>query len=147
MLYQYIITAAVLAENLHSPNWLILDCRGQFLGGKQSYSEFIEGHIPNAHYCSFSESYSPNIEGKNASPYPVNVHHQTMLDSIIECGFDVSTQIVIYDNDCNSFTNAFWLQLRSLGCPNVAVLQGGLENWVEQGFTLTTNDVPINRTA
>jgi len=141
MKYTSLISAPALAESLFIPDWLVLDCRAQYLGGKKSYDAFLESHIPNAYYCSFSESYLPNSDNKQANPYHTVSSPQIMLNALAQEGFDKTSQIVIYDNDCNSFTNNMWLQLRSLGCRNVAVLQGGFDAWKEMGFSLTTNKI------
>lgn len=137
VLYKTIISAAQLADNLHDSNWLILDCRGQLSSSKESYSRFVESHIPNAYYCSFSENNTPDSIDERSIPYDTKAVSQISLASIAEYGFNPSSQIVIYDNDNNSFIDALWLQLRSLGFQNVAVLQGGLESWIEKGFNLT----------
>ena len=131
MPYQTIITVDDLAQQLDSPDWLILDCRGQFLGDTKSYKTFTESHIPNAFYCCFNESYYSEFGTDEASPYGSNVEPKQILDRLKDVGYEQYSQVIIYDNDTSLFTDALWLKLRAVGCQNVAVLQGGYKAWLQ----------------
>lgn len=137
MSFQTIISVADLADHLNVPDWLILDCRAQFLGNDQSYTKFKDSHIPNAFYCSFLKNYIPNNGNNISNIYDFSCNPTNMLENLTVNGFDQSSQIIIYDYNSGSFTDTFWLQLRSLGCKNVAVLQGGFETWIAQKMPVT----------
>lgn len=137
MPYQTIITAPTLAEEFNVSDWLLLDCRGHYLGGKKSYNDFIKRHIPHAYYCSFSEDHISTFDNSSSFTNDSALKPNNMLDCLTETGFKQSSQIIIYDNDSNAFTDILWLQLRSLGCANVAVLQGGFKSWLAHGFEIT----------
>lgn len=138
MKFQTIISADILAENLDSPNWLILDCRGGIIYAQNKYNNFLEGHIPNARYYCFSGNYIPDSVVNTTIP-PSNC--PSGADEIKEIfrnfGFDETSQIIIYDDECSSsLANSMWLLLRSIGFNYVAVLQGGFKSWKKQGMPL-----------
>lgn len=149
MSYKTIISALDLAGSLDVPDWLILDCRGQFLSNKKSYTEFVQQHIPNAYYCSFSANCMSSFSNTFSDSEKSSDKQMNLIDCLIENGFTQSSQIIIYDTDSNNFTDTLWLQLRSLGCANVAVLQGGFESWLAHDLpisecqTTTSNDISV----
>lgn len=145
MAYKTIISATQLTDKIRDPDCLILDCRGQFLGGKKSYDNYLKSHIPKAYFCTFSENYIPTFTDSNSTTHNSILNAETMLDCLTENGFNKHSQIVIYDIDSNSFTDTLWLQLRSLGCRNVAVLQGGFNAWKKQNYLLSTGETVSER--
>jgi len=122
--YQTVINPAALADNLHTPNWLTLDCRGALLSDNKGYKNYTQSHIPNAYYyCSLGYA-CDDTSTQNGCNYLPSESHQ-MLERLEEWGFDESTQIIIYEDLNSSFTDSMWLKFRSLGFKNVAVLLGG----------------------
>jgi thiosulfate/3-mercaptopyruvate sulfurtransferase len=47
-------------------------------------------------------------------------------------------QVVVYDDAGGAFAGRLWWLLRCLGHDKVAVLNGGIQHWQTQGFSLTT---------
>lgn len=132
MSFKTIISATALGENFDDPEWIILDCRELFLGGSKSYSTFMDSHIPNAFYCCASITNASRVHNRKSNIHISQSNSQNILDCVIGKDFDKDSQIIIYDNDNNTYTETFWLQLRTLGFPNVAVLQGGFDSWKAQ---------------
>ena len=128
MNYQTIITPATLADNLYTPNWLILDCRGALLSDNKGYKDFIKSRIPNSYYyCSLGYA-CDDTSNQNGCNYLPSESDQ-ILKRLEEWGFDESTQIIIYEDLNSTFTDSMWIKFRSLGLKNVAVLQGGFTFW------------------
>lgn len=143
MNFQTIISVDALAENLESPNWLILDCRGGFLYDQKKYKKYLKGHIPNAFYYCFSGSYIPDSGVTSTTPCNCASGASEIKETFQEFGFDESAQIIIYDDDdesSSSFSDSLWLLLRSIGYKNVAVLQGGITSWEKQNMPLTRQE-------
>ena len=137
MSYQTIITPASLAENLDTPNWLILDCRDTLLNNNNNnHQNFLENCIPNAHCCLMDDVFykTVNIDKRHFLPAEPTL----VLEELQRQGFDEFTQIVIYEDLNSSFTDTIWLKFRSLGLKNVAVLQGGFTSWKDQNLPLCT---------
>ncbi|MGK0271553.1 MAG: thiosulfate/3-mercaptopyruvate sulfurtransferase [Cocleimonas sp.] len=140
MIYQTIISPTDLAKNLHLSEWLILDCRGGFLDNEISYHSFIESHIPGAFYCTFTENYMANLKHNNPNIKPSSsAQPAKIMEYLKENGFNKTSQIIIYDDTSSSVTDTVWLLLRSIGCQNVAVLQGGYASWEHLGMPVSTN--------
>lgn len=135
MKYHTIITPAALADNLHTSNWLILDCRGTLLSDSNSYKNYAQSHIPNAYYCSVDGSCF-YISKENVCNYLPSEPIE-MIKKLGEWGFNEASQIVIYEDLNSSYTDSMWLKLRSLGLKNIAVLQGGFTSWCEQNLPMT----------
>ena len=135
MNYQTIINPATLADNLHTPNWLILDCRGTLLSDSKGYHSYANSHIPSAFYCSL-EGACFDIPRPNVCNYLPSEPIQ-MIEKLGEWGFNETTQIVIYEDLNSPFTDSIWLKVRSLGLKNVAVLLGGFASWRDYGYPTT----------
>ena len=140
MKFQTIISVNQLTENLDTPNWLILDCRGGVLYEKRKYENYLKGHIPNAYYYCFSE-HSMRDSGIEATTSCCgSIGTDKIIDNLKDYGFDETSQIILYDVSSSSFTDSMWLMLRSIGCKNVAVLQGGLASWEAQKMPMNYDE-------
>ena len=53
-------------------------------------------------------------------------------------GITNDSQVVAYDDAGGAFAGRLWWLLRCLGHDKVAVLDGGIQHWQKQGFSLTT---------
>ena len=140
MKFQTIVTVANLAENLDSPNWFILDCRGGAVNDKSNFKQFLESHIPNAfHFCCI-ENYIPDFNSASNLTSDFADDAKIILESLAEIGFNDTSQIIIYDEHQSNFSDSIWLLLRSVGCQNVAVLQGGFASWKKENKPLTKGE-------
>lgn len=142
MSYQTIITPATLVKNLNKTDWLILDCRSQLSGDYEDNNSYMHQHIPDAYYYSETGRDTVNLMSKlydsSAS------ESEQFISELKELGFNLNTQIIIYDEQNSSITNSLWIKLRSLGIPNVAVLQGGFNSWRELNLPTTIVNKPNN---
>ncbi len=111
--------------------------------GKES---FEHGHIPGAIYADLiNELSNPN------SKYPFTVPERDFfIDKITEMGIgDEDTYTVIYDRGAvvgAPFFAPYWAsrlrwQLKYEGLDNIAVLDGGLPKWLEEGLPITTDEI------
>lgn len=132
MTFQTIITVSKLAENLHNDNWFILDCRGGALNNSISYKDYLKGHIPNAHYCCFTEHNQNHTTHSKTKSAISLVEPKSVIANLKTNGINETSQIVLYDVTNSTLTDSLWLLLRSSGYKNIAVLQGGFEAWERQ---------------
>jgi len=143
--YQTIIAPAALADNLDSPNWLILDCRAGTFYDRISYKKFLKGHIPKALYYCSTGNYLPDSGTTSSILCNCETETDQIIESLKELGFDETSQIIIYDDSSSSVTDSMWLLLRSIGCQHVAVLQGGFASWIEQEMPLASSKNSIEQ--
>lgn len=124
-----IVSAQWLKENLISPDLVILDASIELsAGGKRMEKSDLT--IPGARYFDLK-----NVFLDNASPLPNTLPKPEVFE--LECrklGINHDSKIVVYDNrGIYSSPRAWWL-FKVMGHNEVAVLDGGLPNWIENEF-------------
>jgi thiosulfate/3-mercaptopyruvate sulfurtransferase len=129
MKYTTLISTDDLAKNLNTPNWVIFDCRAPLL-------DYQTSHIPESRHCHLEDDLSSPITAKSGR------HPLPDIDKIVKClgnwGVNNDTQIIAYDNTGGAdYASRLWWQLRTLGHQNVAVLDGGFQQWEKSNKTLT----------
>ena len=139
-----IVNTDWLAKRLEDPKLRLLDAttflqhpKGgtgyyKIWSGRESYEE---SHIPGAVYADlFKELSDP--DGKHAFTIP---SHDYFAEKIGELGVGDDTYVVIYDQGKgpSMWASRLWWQLRFEGFDNVAVLEGGLKKWVDEGRSVT----------
>lgn len=141
MKFQTIISASILVNYLESPEIIILDCRGGAKNNSLSYAKYLKSHIPNAYYCCFSSEKESNLDNNTHSNSASRSLDETnkVLNNLAIAGFDSKSQVIIYGEDTDPLIDTIWLKFRSLGCQNVAVLQGGFSSWVAQNMPLANS--------
>ncbi len=128
MSFTTLITAKELAN--HATQGLrILDCRGRLGDPTWGQLAFDQGHILGAVHADMDRhlAIQPNQHGRHPLPTP-----QAWLAQVQAWGIENQDQIVIYDDAGGSFAGRAWWMMRWLGHTNVAVLDGGLNNWSGQ---------------
>lgn len=139
-----LITATELAQRLHEPDLLILDCR--FALDDPAYGErsYQQGHIPGARFADLEKNLSgpvvPGVTGRHPLPDP-----QRLLTHLQQWGLDKHSDVVLYDDGPGAFAARAWWLLLWLGKPEgIYLLDGGLKAWQEAG--LPVNDAtPTNK--
>jgi thiosulfate/3-mercaptopyruvate sulfurtransferase len=98
---------------------------------------YRHGHIPNARYAHLDKDLSSRITDRTGRhPLP---DFNELAKKIAACGISNHTQIVVYDDAGGAFAGRSWWLFRCLGHDNVAVLDGGIQQWQRQGYALTTH--------
>ncbi len=134
-MFNTIISAAELSEQLTNPNWQVIDCRHDLKDTEAGRRAFGEGHIPGAVYAHLDEDLSgPIIPGETGRhPLPCVT---AMEQQFSKWGIDENVQVVVYDDKRGAISSRLWWMLRYLGHSSVAVLDGGLAAWSSQGGAL-----------
>ena len=123
-MFQLLISSDELAQ--HADTAQILDCRAKLGAPDWGPAAFEQGHIAHAQYVNLDTelSVAPNEHGRHPLP-----SQQQWLNRVRALGLRNDAQIVVYDDTGGCFAARAWWMLRWLGHANVAVLDGGLQQW------------------
>ena len=136
MAYTTLISAATLADNLHKPDWVIFDCRFSLADSTSGAKAYRLGHIPGARYANLNEDLSSPVKSYTGRhPLP---DFTLLVKKLGAWGVGNRSQVVVYDDAGGAFAGRLWWLLRCMGHEHVAVLDGGIRHWQQQGLPLTT---------
>lgn len=136
MNYLTLVSTNELAAHLEDPDWAIVDCRFTLGENDRGRRDYLKAHIPGAVYAHLDDDLcSPVIPGETGRhPLP---EVQQLVQIFSEWGIDSNVQVVVYDDypQIGLATAArLWWSLRWLGHEKVAVLDGGWDRWVKDGY-------------
>jgi len=133
------VQAGWLAEHLHDPSVVIVDCRFELTKPDAGGAAYAAGHIPGAVYF--------NLEGDLSGPKQAHGGRHPLPDlaafttTVGNAGIDDDATVVAYDDQRGSNAARFWWMLRYLGHPRILVLDGGWTAWRQGGYPVST-EVP-----
>ncbi|MFT5708122.1 MAG: thiosulfate/3-mercaptopyruvate sulfurtransferase [Oceanospirillaceae bacterium] len=139
-MFSTLITAQQLAHNYHSDHWVILDCRFDLMDTNKGQLAYQQGHIEGAQYIDLNKQLSGVINahsGRHPLPEIADITHL-----LSQCGVGAHTQVVVYDDCSGAMSARAWWLLQWLGHENVAVLDGGIDAWLDASLALTKT-VPV----
>ena len=137
MSFSTLVSCAELAAHLNDPDWRVIDCRHQL--SDVSYGERVygEGHLSGALFMHLDRDLSSPMNGSNGRhPLPDVARLSQKLRA---AGVGSKTQVVVYDDAGGMIAVRLWWLLRWLGHDKVAVLDGGIGQWIKEGRALTTD--------
>ena len=122
--YKDIISANALQSLLPEP--VIFDCRARLGDPGWGQTVYNEGHIEGALYLNLDSDLAtpPSYRGRHPLP-----ERSTWLATVQRLGVNNTDQVVLYDDASGAFAARGWWMFRWLGHTNVAVLDGGLNQW------------------
>lgn len=133
-------TTLVSTEELgRHPEWRVFDCRHDLAKPDWGLEEFGKGHIPGARFAHLDRDLSAPMTGANGRhPLP---EAKTFIAWAGRQGLELDQQVVCYDAATGAMAARLWWMLRWVGHEPVAVLDGGLAKWLQEGRPITT-EVP-----
>lgn len=140
-MYTTLISVAQLQDLLkeNSKSLLLLDCSFDLTDPAKGALFFAEGHIPHAFYVDLEKNLSGSSNGKNGRhPLP---NRTLCAEFFAKLGLTDETQVVVYDQGGSMFAARAWWILRWLGHENVAVLNGGLKQWLKMDGDVTSETI------
>lgn len=139
MSHTALVSCQTLAEHLGDENWRIVDCRHQLSDVDFGPRAYAEGHLPGALFMHLDRDLSGPTNGRNGRhPLP---DPTVLAGKLGALGISRRTQVVVYDDAGGMMAGRLWWLLRWLGHDDVAVLDGGITQWIREGRPLST-DVP-----
>ena len=126
-----IVSAAWLFSNLEDPNLIILDA--SFKENQSNVKTDLENiQIKGARFFDIKNTFS---DISNPLPNTVPSLEQFIFE-VRKLGVNKNSSIVVYDNlGLYSSPRAWWL-FKLMGHQNVAVLDGGLPEWISQKYSV-----------
>ncbi|MFC1749108.1 sulfurtransferase [Pseudomonadota bacterium] len=132
MLYRTLIGADVLARHISDPSWVVIDCRFSLSDATAGEFAYEQGHIPGAYYAHLGKDLSAPVgeaTGRHPLPDVAAMNHR-----VGGWGISPHSQVVVYDDMNGAMAARLWWLLRWLGHDAVAVLDGGWQQWLADGW-------------
>ena len=129
-----LIDVATLARRLGESGTVVVDCRFSLTAPEAGRQAYLAGHIPGARYAHLEEDLArapAADEGRHPLPTPA-----AFARTLGQLGIGNDSDIVVYDDQSGAVAARLWWMLRWVGHSRVAVLDGGLQAWVESGGAL-----------
>ena len=132
-----LVAPATLAQHLHDPAWAILDIRHDLARPERwGEDQYRAGHLPGAVFLHLDRDLSAPKTGHNGRhPLPSPA---TAAATFARAGIGPATQVVVHDQNNGMYASRAWWMLRWLGHRAVALLDGGFDRWVREGYPVTT---------
>ena len=128
-----LVSTAWLLEHLGDTGLRVVDCRWKL--GEPGAGEPLwrEAHIPGAAFLDLDRDLAgpPGARGRHPLPEPAAFEAAAR-----RAGIGADTLVVAYDEAGEGGAARLWWLLRHLGHGTVAVLDGGLRGWREEGGPL-----------
>ncbi|MBA1148941.1 sulfurtransferase [Ectothiorhodospiraceae bacterium WFHF3C12] len=142
MAFHDLIDVDDLAARIDAPDWVVVDCRFDLADPAAGEARYREGRLPGARYAHLDRDLSAPpgpADGRHPLPAPAE-----LAATLRGWGVSTDTQIVAYDDAGGAFAARLWWLCRWLGHDAVAVLDGGVQAWVDAELALT-RDAPEPR--
>jgi thiosulfate/3-mercaptopyruvate sulfurtransferase len=136
MIYRTLVSTDILGQQINNPDWVIIDSRFSLADSESGIKSYRMGHIPNARYAHLNKDLSSAItDTSGRHPLP---DFNLLAKKLGLWGITNKSQVIVYDDANGAFAARLWWLLRCLGHDSVAILDGGINHWQQQGMPLTT---------
>ena len=131
-----------LAQHLGEPDLVVVDSSWHMpASGRNGRADFLEAHIPGARFLDIDEL----SDRSNPAPHmlPTAAEFGQAMERL---GIGSGDRIVVYDNSPIRTAARGWFMLRHFGARQVAILDGGFQQWLAEGRP-TESGEPAHRDA
>ena len=135
------IEPSTLMSKIDNINLKILDATFYLPdSGLIAEEEYKKKHIPNAIFFDINKIADPN----NSLPHmiPSKDLFSKMMQNI---GLNKDDEIIIYDNSTLLSSARAWFLFRYFGHDKIFIMQGGVENWENNGGNITNGNVVLEK--
>lgn len=131
MEYDYFVTPQWLFEHQNDADLVILDVSAPMPTQQIDYQAlYLERHIPHTHFFDLDEV------ADKTTPLPHMLPSDALFsETLTQLGISNTSTVIIYDQGNLFSAPRGWWTLTTLGCRNVRILAGGLQAWINAGFT------------
>lgn len=134
-----LVTPDWLFEHREDPELVVVDCRFELADPEAGERAYRQSHLPGARYLDLEKDLSGPV-GKHGGRHPLP-DREAFAETLGRRGIDESKLVIAYDAQGGAMAARLWWMLHYLGHPEVAVLDGGYQGWVEKGYPVTA-DMP-----
>ena len=129
-----LVSTAWLAERLGEPGLVVVDASAHLPdAGRDARAEFAQAHVPGARFLDL-ESFKDL-----ASPVPAALPTaEQFSERMARIGIRDGDRVVIYDDSAVKTSARAWFIFRMHGLKDVAILDGGLGKWRDEGRPLAS---------
>jgi len=139
MIYNTLISTDAVAQHIDDENWVICDCRHDLSDIEAGRRAYADAHLLNARFLHLDQDLSGPKTGDNGRhPLP---DPEKLAEKLGRLGISDNTQVIAYDAHGGMFAARLWWLMRWLGHEAVAVMDGGITQWIAEGRPLTA-EVP-----
>ena len=125
-----LVSVGWLKENLKAPNLIILDGTIPKVTSNQEIANEVQ--IPNSRFFDIKKKFSDvNALFPNTVPSAAQFTIEAQ-----KLGINQDTAIVVYDDKGIYSSARVWFLFKAFGHDNVAVLDGGLPEWIANGYAV-----------
>lgn len=134
---QVLVSTEWLADYLSAPDVVVVDGSWYLPAqARDPHAEYLAGHIPGAVFFDIDAIADPDTDLPHMLPSPAQ-----FSAAVGRLGIAEEDRIVVYDGAGLFSAARVWWTFRIMGARNVAVLDGGLPKWVDEGRPLERGEV------
>ncbi len=133
-----LVSSKWLSNRLDDNSLIIVDCRYNLFDKAWGRTEYDKGHIPGACFLDMEKELTGQV-GEHGGRHPLPPM-KAFEESMKRIGLENGKMVIAYDWDGSGAARLWWL-LNYFGYPEVRILDGGYDGWVDAGLHIT-KDVP-----
>lgn len=138
--WRTLVSPRDLAPWLGHPDLVLLDCRHDLKDPEAGLARWRQGHLPGALHAHLDRDLSGPVRPTTGRhPLP---DADDFRAACSRWGIGPATQVAAYDDRGGEFASRAWWLLRDYGHGLVAVLDGGIQAWEEEGLPLAQDEPP-----
>jgi thiosulfate/3-mercaptopyruvate sulfurtransferase len=141
-----LIDVSILATLQTDKHLRLFDCRSSLLDPAAGLLAYTAGHIDGAQYVDLNRDLSAQIVPGQTGRHPLP-DRETFAAQVRRWGITQDSLVVAYDADNGAYAARLWWMLRWLGHPNVVVLDGGYQAWLDAGQVSSTRLINLPESA
>ncbi len=121
-----------LAAHISAPDIRVVDATWNLPGHGSAHAEYSQAHIPGAVFFDIDDIADPKSRLPHMLPGP-----EYFAAKVSELGLGDGVRIIIYDRHGLLSAPRAWWMFRIFGHYDVALLNGGLRQWIARGHPLS----------
>ena len=133
-----LVSTGWLADHLSQRDVVIVDSSWHMpASGRNGRAEYLEAHIPGARFLDIDEL------SDRSNPAPHMLPSARDFGAAMErLGIGHDNRVVVYDNSPIRTAARGWFMLRHFGAEEVAILDGGFQQWLAEGRPTESGEPP-----
>ncbi|GLO64863.1 sulfurtransferase [Oceanobacillus kimchii] len=137
-----LISVQRLMRRFSQNHIVIVDVRFNLKDPDAGRKAYLKEHIPGAIYMDLNKDLSGKA-GKHGGSHPLP-DWDLFTNKLGQIGVTNETTVVVYDQGNDMFAPRFWWLMDYVGHDKVYILEGGLDQWKEEGGAVTTEVPSLN---